>query len=272
MVRLSYGVLSFCSLLCLLLAGCRTTYGPWEKRPPPTTILSTAEPVWQQLVARRHVFQNLKGLARVRFVTPEQGITVDDMVVVLQGFDALRLEGIGPLGQPLFLLVSDGLRFSLYAPREARLISGTASAENFSRLFGLALEPATLQYVLAGDVPLPEPPASGTFTYLPARNLYVWKGQDPEHLEDYQIWFEPYDLNPVRFEVEHPPGEVILRVQYERFQRLHNLTFPYRITIEQPLAERRVVWHYSEVQLNVEVSPTLFRVSVPTGTERIELD
>ena len=194
------------------------------------------------------------------------------MVVVLQGFDALRLEGVGPLGQPLFLLVSDGLRFSLYAPREARLISGTASAENFSRLFGLALEPATLQYVLAGDVPLPEPPASGTFTYLPARNLYVWKGQDPEHLEDYQIWFEPYDLNPVRFEVERPPGEVILRVQYESFQRLHNLTFPYRITIEQPLAERRVVWHYSEVQLNVEVSPTLFRVSVPTGTERIELD
>ncbi|MCZ6875242.1 MAG: DUF4292 domain-containing protein [bacterium] len=272
MVRRSSGVRSFCLLLALLLTGCPTPHGPWQTLPPPATILSTAEPVWQRLAARRHLFRNLKGLAQVRFESPEQRLTIRDMVVVLQGFDALRLEGIGPLGQPLFLMVARDTRFSLYMPRQARLISGTASAENLSRLFGLAVSPAVLRYVLIGDVPVAPFPTTGEFRYLPDHNLYVWAGHVPKHLHDYRIWFEPYGLNPVRFEIVQPPENVLLRVQYGDFRRLHNMTVPYRITIAQPLTEHRVVWHYREVQLNVEAPSSLFRVTVPVGTERIELD
>lgn len=272
MVRLSSGVRRFCLLLGLLLTGCSTPYGSWETLPPPPTILSTVEPAWQRLAARRHIFQNLKGLAQVRFESPEQRLTVRDVVAVLQGFDALRLEGVGPFGQPLFLMVARDTRFSLYMPRQARLILGTATAENLSRLFGLAVSPAVLRYVLTGDVPVVQFPTSGEFRYLPDHNLYVWAGHVPEHLHDYRIWFEPYGLNPVRFEIVQPPETVLLRVQYGDFQRLHNLTVPYRITIEQPLAEHRVIWHYRDVQLNVETPASLFRVTVPVGTERIELD
>jgi outer membrane lipoprotein-sorting protein len=271
MVRLNSGALSLCGFL-LVLAGCRTTLGPWADLPPPTSILSTAEPVWQQLARRRHSFRNLKGLARVRFSTTTQNISVEEMVVVLQGFDAMRLEGIGPLGQPLFLLITDGQRFSLYTPQDARLVSGTASAQNLSRLFGMALAPAVLQYLLLGDVPLATLPEGGRLAYVSHSNLYLWEGRAPGQFQDYRIWFEPYRLQPVRVEVTQPYGDPVLQVQYEDFQPFGADSLPHRITIEQPLAGRRVVWHYTDVRLNPGVSPALFRMRAPVGTERIELD
>ena len=269
--QLRYAVLCLGGLL-LLLAGCRTTLGPWQDLPPPASILDTAGPVWQQLATRRHRFRDLKGLAQVRLATPIRSITIEEVVVVLQGVGAMRLEGIGPFGQPLFLLIADAQRFALYYPQEARLVSGTASAQNLSRLLGVELAPTALHYVLLGDVPLASWPVTGTFAYLPHHNLYVWKGQGPEPLHDYRIWFEPYHLQPVRLEVAQPSGEVVLRVQYENWQPLGEVTLPYRITIVQPLAQRRLVWNYTDVQLNTGVSPALFRMRVPAGTKRVEFD
>jgi outer membrane lipoprotein-sorting protein len=218
------------------------------------------------------MFQNLKGLAQVRFVTALRSVIVRDVVVVLQRFDAMRLEGIGPFGQPMFLLVSDAQQFSLYTPQEARLISGTASARNLSRLFGVALAPVALQYMLVGDVPLTTLPVAGTLAYLSRRNLYLWEGRGPESPQTYRIWFEPYQLHPVRFEVVEPSGEMTLQVHYEEFRQLNGFTLPYRVAIVQPLAGRRLVWHYTEVRINAGVSPALFRVHVPPGTRRIELE
>lgn len=271
-MRLSFGVRSFTILLGLLLVGCSAQEGIWASRPPPSTTLSDVQPAWRHLVARRRIFQNLKGLARVRFESPEQDMSIGNVVAILQGSEALRLEGVGPLGQPLFLMVAHDMRFLLYMPRQARLISGTASAENLSRLFGLAVAPEVLRYVLIGDIPLAQFPDAGEFKYLSADNLYFWAGHDPEHLYEYRVWFDPYRLNPVRFEMVQPLIGVVLRVQYEDFQRLHQLTVPYHITIEQPIAEHRVVWHYREMQLNGEVPASLFDIEPPMGTERIELN
>lgn len=271
MMRLSVGVRSVSIFLGLLLTACSAQQGLWERRTPPTKILSTAQPAWRYLAARRRHFRNLKGLARVRFESPEQHMTIGSMVAVIRGADALRLEGVGPLGQPLFLMVAHETRLLLYMPRQARLISGTASAENASRLFGLAVAPAVLRYVLIGDVPLAQLPTTGDFKYLPDRHLYVWSGRDPEQLYAYRVWFEPDGLNPVRFEMAQPPIGVVLRVQYEDFRRLHQMTVPYHITIEQPLTEHRVVWYYREIQLNGEAPASLFQITPPSGTERIEL-
>ena len=272
MMRRSFGVRSFAILLGLLLAGCASQQGSWTHRPPPSTILSSAQPAWRHLAARRRVFQNLKGLARVRFESPEQEMSIGNVVAVLRGTEALRLEGIGPLGQPLFLMVAHDMRLLLYMPRQARLISGTASAENVSRLFGLAVAPEVLRYVLVGDVPLAQLPSAGEFKYLSADNLYFWSGRDSDHLYDYRIWFDPHRLDPVRFEMAQAPLGVVLRVQYGDFQRLRQITVPYLITIEQPVVEHRVVWRYRDMQLNAEVPASLFHIVPPAGTERIELN
>jgi hypothetical protein len=271
MARLVCSALSL-GMLLLGLAGCRSIPNPWQDLPPPPTPLSSAAPVWEHLAARRQALANLKGLARVRLRGSIRDAILDDAVVVLQDFQAIRLEGIGPMGQPLFLLIADAHQLSLYAPQEGRLLTGAASAENLLRLFGIALTPMTLQYVLMGDVPLVILPTAGALTYRRRENLYLWHGQVPSQPQSYRIWFEPYDLHPVRFELEDAGGQLVLQVWYEEFQRFNGFMMPYRITLVQPAAGRRVIWQYKEAQLNAGVAPALFRMRVPVGTTRVAIE
>jgi outer membrane lipoprotein-sorting protein len=271
MARLVCGVLSLSTLL-LGLAGCHSLSNPWQELPPPPTPLSSAAPVWEHLATRRQALDNLKGLARVRLRVSTRSATLDDVVVVLKGVEAIRMEGIGPVGQPLFLLIADAQQLSFYAPQEGRLLSGAASAENLFRLFGIALTPMTLQYVLLGDVPLATLPSTGAFTYRRRENLYMWQGQVPPQPQSYRIWFEPYDFHPVRFEMEDASGQPVLQVWYEEFQRTNGFMMPSRITLLQPMVGRRIVWQYKEIQLNAGLTPGLFRMRVPMGTTRVTLE
>jgi outer membrane lipoprotein-sorting protein len=270
MARLSAGILSCCWVL-LLLAGCRAIFEPGGEQPTQAPTL-TAEPLWQYLAARRDRFRDLKGMARVRVTTPDRSMALENVVVVLRGAEAMRLEGLGPAGQPLFLLIARDQRFWLYAPQDNQLISGAATARNFSRLFEVFIAPATLQYVLGGDVPLSKFPESGSMTYLPGRNLYLWQGQPAGQVQDYRLWFDSRSWQPVRIEVTQPFGDVVLEVRYADFQVVAELRLPYRITIGQPFADRYVDWQYTDVQLNTGVSQTLFQMRVPEGTEWVELE
>jgi Domain of unknown function (DUF4292) len=270
MARVSYGVLSLCGVL-LLCVGCRGILSPHSTPTAAAPLLTTAEPFWQHLALRRQTFQTLKGLAQAQLYTPTQNLAVDSVAVVWQHFAALRLEGIGSLGQPLFLLITDGQNFSYYAPQEARLVSGTASASNMERVFGITLAPNALQYMLIGDIPLDSVPMGGKVVYLPKPDLYMWEGQIPQQSGHYRIWFAASHRQPVRFEVEDILGRLVLRVQYENFRQLQDFTMPYHITVDQPLADQRVIWRYSDVRINAEVLPALFHMRVPAGVERVEL-
>jgi hypothetical protein len=234
--------------------------------------LSGVAPIWQHLQVRRTVYANLKGLAQFQIQTARGGGSLDDVAVVLQHFEAIRLEGFGPFGQVVFLLVSDGQRFSFYLPHERRVLSGPVSTPQLVRLFGLRVAPRTLPYVLVGDVPLPTFPDTGRFRYLEADGLYLWEGEVPQEPWWYRIWFDPYRLLPVRFDLTTPADETVLQVTYEDFRRIGGITMPYRITLVQPDVARRVIWHYREVRINTDVAPALFHLRLPPGIERVELD
>src|SRR5262249_10925870 len=155
----------------------------WQGLPPPATLLSEAAPVWKQLAARRQAFDTLRGLARVDLRAGIRNATLDDAVVVLRRFEAIRLEGYGPGFSPLlFLLIADTHELSLYAPQEGRLLTGAASSENLMRLLGISLTPTALQYILMGDVPLATLPTTGKFAYRARDNLYLWEGEVPPAL------------------------------------------------------------------------------------------
>ena len=74
---------------------------------------------------------------------------------VLAGFmrpDAMRLEGVAPLGPPAFILVSSAGASMLLLPRDGAVVRDAPPAEVLEALTGVALEPADLQAVLTGCV------------------------------------------------------------------------------------------------------------------------
>lgn len=260
-----------CSVLSLglflgFLVGCHLSLSPSS----PSTLLSSAAPIWQHLRVRRTAYENLKGLAQLRLQSPQGNGTLDGVVVVLERFAGVRIEGIGPFGQALFLLVSDAHRFSLYLPQERRVLSGPTSAPQ--SLLGLQVAPKLLPYLLMGDVPLTTLPEAGQLRYLAQDDVYLWEGDDPEDPWHYQIWFDPYRLLPVRCELSGQAGETVLQVTYADFRHVGGLALPYQITLTQPIAAREVHWSYSEVQINAGVTPTLFQLRLPPEVEQVEIN
>jgi hypothetical protein len=267
-IYVRYAVLYF-SVLMVLLGGCQSLETPGLEHP--AHLITTTEPVWRHLQLRRRAYQTLKGLAVLRLKVPRGGGTLDHMVFVLDRFSKVRLEGIGPFGQPLFLYTFAEPHFALYLPQQQRVFTGGSTPEPFVRLIGLALEPGLLPYVLMGDIPLTTWPASGPLTYLASDQLYYWEGAAPPSPWHYRVWLDPYRLLPVRLELATPPQHTRLEVTYDDFQQLDGLTLPYRMTMTQPQSQRQVVWTYTNVELNAEVAASLFQMRVPPGTEHVEL-
>jgi outer membrane lipoprotein-sorting protein len=71
------------------------------------------------------------------------------------GFDTpgrIRLEGVAPFGQPIFILAADAARATLLLPRDERVVTAASASEILEALAGVRLEPDTLRAVLAGCV------------------------------------------------------------------------------------------------------------------------
>ena len=268
MGRLSRNAISLSACL-FLLCGCGLPWlGPPKPPPPPPLPASVpAEPFWKQLAQHRSALENLKGLAQVQARTDRGSVALDDVVVVVRHAEALRLEGIGPFGQPLFLFITDGEWLALHMIRNNRLVVGPASARNLERLFGIAVAPQSLLRVLLGDIPLNPLPTSGDLTYREDEQLYFWESTQPDSEPIYRVWFDPQALHPVRFEMENAAGSIVMRVNYGDFQRQGDILLPTRIAVVEPETQRQAVWRYTDVELNTEVSADLFRVQPPAQTE-----
>lgn len=267
-IDVRYAVL-YLSLLTLIVGGCEgfKTSGAGQ----PARLIDTTEPVWRSLQLRRRTYQTLKGLAELRLKAQSGGGTLDSTVFVLDRFSKVRLEGIGPFGQPLFLYTFAEQHFALYLPRQQRVYTGGSTPEPLVRLIGVAIEPGLLPYVLMGDIPLTTWPASGPLTYLASDDLYYWEGSAPPSPWFYRVWLDPYRLLPVRLELAAPPQQTRLKITYDDFQQLDGLALPYRVTITQPQTQQEVVWTYTDVELNAEVPASLFQMHVPPSTEHVEL-
>ena len=268
MGRLSRNAISLVVSL-FLLGGCSGLWPFSPPEPPPPSLPASvpAGPFWKHLTERRNALENLKGLAQVQARTDKGSATLDDVVVVVRHAEALRLEGIGPFGQPLFLFVTDGEWLALHMIRKNRLVVGPASARNLERLFGIAVAPQALLRVLLGDIPLNPLPTDGDLAYREEERLYLWESTPSGPTANYRVWFHPQGLYPVRFEMEDASGSVVMRVNYDDFQRQEAILLPTRIDVVEPETQRQAVWLYTDVQLNTEVSADLFRVQPPPQTE-----
>jgi outer membrane lipoprotein-sorting protein len=106
----------------------------------------------------------------VRTLTAELGLSgrAGDQRIrgrAVVGFEApgdMRLEGLAPIGQPAFILVSRQSEATLLLPRDDRVLRDASAADILGALTGVALAPSDLQAILTGCV-VPEPKVvSGT--------------------------------------------------------------------------------------------------------------
>lgn len=139
--------------IAALLAAGAAACGVKRFEPPadPGVPLPDAAAAWAQASAT---------CAPVRSFTAELGLSGRAAGTRLRGkiqagFQApggIRLEGVAPFGQPVFILAGDATSATLLLPRDERVVRAAAAAEILEALAGVRLEADALRAVLAGCV------------------------------------------------------------------------------------------------------------------------
>lgn len=173
-------------------------------------------------------------------------------LVGLERPDGVRLEGLAPFGQPLFILVAGGGQATLLLPRDRRVLRHESAAAIIEALTGVAIGPDELRQVVAGCVAAGEP--SGGRAY--ANGWYA------------------VDLGPAtlflrrsgarwRVEAGVRPG---LTIEYRAFEG----TRPSRVRLRADSADLTLT--ISQVDINTALPERAFSVDVPDEAVPLTLE
>jgi len=177
---------------------------------------------------------------------------------------ATRLEAPAPFGAPFFIFVARNEDATLLWPREARVVEHGRPAELLEAVAGVPLTPSELLRTLAGcHVPdrLGSPLAFGDLWRSAAggagATMYL-------HRESASA---PWRIVSVSFPASGPQPS--WRADYDQF--VNGLPTVVRL-VSSPPSRFNLELGLSQVETNIELKPEVFRVEIPSGTERVTLD
>jgi outer membrane lipoprotein-sorting protein len=239
---------------CIALSGCA------PKRLALPTDLVTPLPDVQQ------VHQQVTRACRaIRTLTAElslSGRAGDERLRgrVIAGFAqpaSMRLEGVAPFGQPVFILVTTGGRNStLLLPRDARVVRGETAEDILGALTGVTLGPADLQAVLTGCVTAAAP--SGGYKHRNGWASIVFPGGATMYLQPRGQGWELRAAKLGDWQIEYVAGTGTLPASVT----LH-ADMPVRVDLRADI---------SQVEANVDLDANAFTVTVPREAQPLALD
>lgn len=175
----------------------------------------------------------------------------------LESGGAVRLEGIAPFGQPLFILAGRNERATLLLLRERRVLRETAVTDVLERLTGLALGADDLRLMVSGCIADNAAPAAGrqwpggwqavTLGADRVAYLRVRQGQPVVVAADYGPWRLDY--------AEHQGG-------YPRLVRVRRSGDP----------STDVTARVSQLSVNTTLDPRAFVLEIPPDADPMTLD
>lgn len=178
------------------------------------------------------------------------------------GFEApgaLRLEGVGPFGRTVFVLVAKGNGSTLLLPREDRVLRDAPPASIVEALAGVALGADELRAALAGcGLGIIQPSAGRTYEG-------VWAA-----VEDGDITIYLRQVNG-RWRIA-AASRGPLTVHYTDFASDRPSTVRVRTAPLAPGAAADLSLKVSQVEINVALAPRVFEVEVPRDAEPLTLD
>lgn len=207
-----------------------------------------------------------RGCATVRTFTAELALSGHAGATRLRGrviagfapMASMRLEGVAPFGPPAFVLASRAGTATLVLPRDNAVVRDAAPEALLAALTGVALAPADLQAVLTGCVTAAPRALGGRL------HANGWSSIDLE--------------GGAALYLRRQDGRWVLRaarrgdweIEYDAWVG----SFPRTVRLRSTAASVDVdlTAAVSQVEANVDLDDTSFRVTVPPGAEAMSLD
>jgi len=212
-----------------------------------------AAPLVQELDRRRGSFSGLKAAARVQTERKGRKRVYESVAFLQQGQSKFRIEGYGPLGEPVFGALWDGKDLMLRMPGEADF--ARAGPWAFERLIGFPLAPSELAAVISGNVP----PSLKTEE---ARARCSEDGRCVvEFRTDVARWLvQIVPADPFRIESgeRYRGDDLAYTARFDSPEMIGGYLFPKRVTVESADRKARLLIEYQDVEVNVPVEDSAF--------------
>jgi hypothetical protein len=170
---------------------------------------------------------------------------------------SMRLEGVPPFGQPVFILAAQGGTGVLLLPRESRVLRGQPAEAILEALIGVNLAPADLQAILTGCV-VPEPMATGGHMHANGWASIDLQGGATLYLRRTSRW-EVRAARRDGWQIEYTSGPSL----YPTSVRLVATSSKVPVDLSAGV---------SELEANVDLDPAAFPVNVPNDAKPLTLD
>ncbi|MCA1561692.1 MAG: hypothetical protein LC753_00725 [Acidobacteria bacterium] len=173
--------------------------------------------------------------------------------------DDLRLEGVGPFGRVMFVLVSTGGEATLVLPRDGRVVRGAPAAAIVEALAGVALGPGELRAVVSG---------CGFGSETPTAGRMYGKGWAAVDVAGTTAYLRQADGRWVMQAAVRGP----VTVEYQDFASGRPATIKLRTSPTPPGAAADLTLRLSQVEINVPLAAEVFRVDVPANAAPLTLE
>lgn len=171
---------------------------------------------------------------------------------------SMRLEGVAPFGQPVFILVSTPSSARLLMPRDERIVAAPDAQDILEALVGVRLPSDMLMSVLAGCV-MRDAPTAATTHGAPTRHGQLTRFVFPEG----EVFAEP------RGAMMRVVAARVRSFLVEYFDDAAGSQWPRRVRLSRQAPGADAVdltIALSQVETNVTLPAEAFTVDVPPGT------
>lgn len=208
----------------------------------------------EALLANGAARRGLRGFASLALDGPE-GSARAKQIVLLERPARLRVEVLGFLNQSVAVLTTDGERFALFRVEERAIEEGEIRPSLLWEVAGIALQPDAAVRVLLGVPGLPDGARA-----LPARVTRTGGIRVAFAHEGHVVAFEfgaDKRLRAWRLESDGA-GTALIEASYSAYAPLAGTQFAHQIELLDHLHGTRAVVHFSDVELNPDLPPSLF--------------
>ena len=187
------------------------------------------------------------------------------VLVLLRRPAFLRFETESFFDQPLSILVTDGMHFSIWDMDHGRFYRGPATPANIARAIPIPMDATEVVGLLAGDPPL----------IVYAKSELEWQESGRYLLtlsnsrERQQISIDPLLLRPTRI-ICRQAGRLYYDLVYEDFDSATRL--PRKINFEMPGQDIKLRLRLRELEVNPSLADDLFVLTPPSGVPIEQLD
>jgi hypothetical protein len=222
-------------------------------RPEIPMVEVPAVPLMQELERRRGSFSGLKAAARVQTERKGRKRVHESVAFLQQGLAKFRIEGYGPLGEPVFEALWDGKDLMLRTPGEADFVRTGAWA--FERLIGFPLAPSELAAVLSGNAP---PSRKGEEAQArcseDGRCVVEFRTDDAR----WRVRVVPADPFRIESADRYRGDDLVYTARFGAQEMIGGYLFPKRVTVESADRKAALTIEYQDVEVNVPVEDSAF--------------